>query len=175
MQLIPPRPLVHRPWHPSLVQIGGRRKWAGRLVMPMTTRCFCNCHFEHSSRAACEHCYPLVLFCGSRTWNDQRHVDTIMAQLLNLFNGRFRVIQGGAFGADNQAWLAAKKLNVPVETVKPDWSRFGSRAGFIRNVTMLEKKPQYVIALWNGISRGTQHTIERAVNVYRIPTLIVRA
>jgi hypothetical protein len=136
--------------------------------------CRCVCHAEHFSRAACGHCYPLVLFCGSRTWNDQRRTDELMTRLYNLLNGRFHVIQGGAKGADNQAWLAAKKLNVPVTTEEPDWTRYGTRAGFIRNVTMLEKKPQYVIALWDAHSRGTKHTIERAINLYRIPTMIVR-
>lgn len=135
--------------------------------------CRCVCHAPHFSRAACPHCYPLVLFCGSRAWNDQRRTDGVMQWLFDLFRGRFHVIQGGAKGADSQAWLAAKKLNISVATEEPDWSRYGTRAGFIRNVTMLEKKPQYVIALWDGKSRGTRHTVERAINVYRIPTMIV--
>lgn len=137
--------------------------------------CRCVCHAEHFSRAACSHCYPLVLFCGSRTWNDQRGTDELMVHLSGLFKGRFHVIQGGAFGADNQAWFAAKKLNVPVETMRPDWERFGKRAGFLRNAAMLEKGPQYVVALWDGKSRGTAHTIDLAVNRYRIPTVIVRS
>lgn len=136
--------------------------------------CHCVCHSTYSSRAACSHCYPLVLFCGSRTWDNQRRVDELMTQLFNLFSGRFHVVQGGAFGADNQAWLAAKKLNVAVATEKPDWTKYGKRAGFLRNITMLEKPPQYIVALWDGHSRGTLHTIERAVNLYRIPVVIIR-
>lgn len=140
----------------------------------MTTVCRCTCHAEHFSRAACEHCYPLVLFCGSRTWVDQLCADEVMQRLFILFKGRFHVLQGGAFGADNRAWFAAKKLNVAVDTLRADWSKYGKRAGYFRNIQMLERKPQYVIALWDGVSRGTLHTIERAVNLYRIPTLIIR-
>jgi hypothetical protein len=136
--------------------------------------CRCACHAEHFSRAACEHCYPLVLFCGSRMWNDQRRTDGIMRHLSNLFRGRFHVIQGGAKGADDQAWLAARKLGVPVATDSANWERDGRRAGVLRNIRMLEKKPQFVVALWDGMSRGTFHTIQHAVEVYRIPTLIVR-
>lgn len=138
-------------------------------------KCRCVCHAPHFSRAACPHCYPLVLFCGSRAWDDQPRTDRLMEHLFNLFGGRFHVIQGGAKGADDQAWLAAKKLNVHVTTEKADWQKDGRRAGIFRNIRMLEKKPQYVVALWDGMSRGAFHTIERAVNLYRIPTMIVRA
>lgn len=97
-----------------------------------------------------------------------------MAHLHRRFNGRFHVIQGGAKGADDQAWLAAKKLNVPVTTERPDWGKFGRRAGIMRNVRMLETPPQFVVALWDGMSRGTYHTIDNAINVYRIPTIVFR-
>lgn len=97
-----------------------------------------------------------------------------MNYLYVIFQGRFHIIQGGARGADKGAHLAAWKLGVPSTPVKPDWAKYGKRAGFFRNITMLEKKPQYVVALWDGSSRGTLHTIERAVNFYRIPTMIVR-
>lgn len=137
--------------------------------------CRCVCHAEHFSRAACPHCYPLVLFCGSRSWNDQPRTDQIMLRLFDLLRGRFHVIQGGAKGADDQAWMAAKKLCVVVTTDHADWKKDGKRAGIARNIRMLDKQPQYVIALWDGMSRGTYHTIDHAINVYRIPTLIVRS
>jgi hypothetical protein len=114
-----------------------------------------------------------VLFCGSRSWDSQRRADEIMQQLFDLFRGRFHVIQGGASGADDKAWLAAKKLGIPVKTENVDWRRFGKRAGVLRNVAMLDKQPQYVVALWDGQSKGTLHTIEQAINIYRIPTMIV--
>lgn len=137
--------------------------------------CRCTCHAAHFSRAACPHCYPLVLFCGSRTWADQRRTDSIMERLFSLFAGRFHVIQGGAPGADDCSWLAAKKLNVPVETERANWRRDGRRAGILRNIRMLDRQPQYVVALWDGMSRGTYYTIDHAINVYRIPTMVVRA
>lgn len=97
-----------------------------------------------------------------------------MDQLYVLFSGRFHIIQGGAKGADDCARLAAWKLNIPNTTEKADWDTYGKRAGIFRNLKMLDRNPQYVIALWDGSSRGTFHTIERAVNLYRIPTMIVR-
>lgn len=135
--------------------------------------CRCSCHAPHFSRAACPHCYPLVLFCGSRTWTDQRVADKLMARLYRLFQGRFWVMQGGAAGGDNAAWFAAKKLNVFVATETPNWKKYGRRAGLFRNLKMLEKPPQYVVALWDGRSRGTLHTIENAVSCYRIPTMVI--
>lgn len=136
--------------------------------------CYCTCHSKYASRSTCLHCYPLVLFCGSRAWSNQWWVDLLMVHLYILFSGRFHIMQGGARGADDCARLAAWKLNVANTTEKADWATYGKRAGIFRNLKMLESGPQYVVALWDGSSRGTFHTIERAVNLYRIPTIIIR-
>lgn len=116
----------------------------------------------------------LVLCCGSRNWSDWTVIKLTLYRMM-LAVGFFRVLHGGARGADSISGGAAQQLNLDVDVVRPDWSRYGTAAGFIRNVTMLERRPDYVIAFWDGRSRGTLHTIQKAVNVYRIPTIIVRS
>lgn len=96
-----------------------------------------------------------------------------MAQLYQLLNGSFMVIHGGAKGADDAAWFAAKKLGIHAQVERPDWGLYGRRAGALRNLSMLEKKPALVVALWDGHSKGTKHTIDNAVNRFRIPTVII--
>ncbi len=98
-----------------------------------------------------------------------------MQHLWDLFGGRFHVLHGGARGADDQAWLAAQKLNITTIAERPDWKKHGNHAGLIRNIKMLEWPPQFVVALWDGMSRGTYHTIDHAVRVYRIPTIVFNA
>ena len=43
-----------------------------------------------------------------------------------------------------------------------DWDTYGKQAGFIRNIQMLDEKPDLVIAFQKNASRGTQHTINEA-------------
>lgn len=116
----------------------------------------------------------LVLCCGSRDWSQRPLVQQTLSRLLAAANQRFRVLHGGATGADRVSGIAADALGLDVEVMRADWNKYGKRAGFIRNTMMLERRPDYVIAFWDGCSRGTLDTIDKAVNTYRIPTIIVR-
>jgi predicted Rossmann fold nucleotide-binding protein DprA/Smf involved in DNA uptake len=40
-----------------------------------------------------------------------------------------------------------------------DWDRYGKRAGFMRNCVMVGTA-QAVIAIWDGVSSGTKHSID---------------
>lgn len=117
---------------------------------------------------------PLVLCCGSRSRYVWPAVKRTLARLASLI-GPFTVLHGGARNADSDSGAVARILGLsePV-VIRPDWKRLGKRAGMFRNTAMLEKSPDYVIAFWDGVSRGTLDTIQKAVNVYRIPTIIVR-
>lgn len=117
----------------------------------------------------------VVLCCGSRNWSDFLKTRKVIASLLSAINHRFTVLHGGAAGADSLSGMAAHLLGLEIEIMRPDWSKHGRRAGMLRNTTMLERKPDYVIAFWDGVSRGTLDTIQKAVNVYRIPMIIVRS
>ena len=96
--------------------------------------------------------------CGSRAWE---HPTWIGRRLADLLRGS-EVIHGGARGADTYAGLYARALGF-TETVFPaDWRGKGKRAGIIRNLEMLDQKPDLVIAFWVGASTGTHHTITEA-------------
>lgn len=115
-----------------------------------------------------------ILCCGSRNWSDWAIIKSTLYRMM-LAVGFFRVLHGGARGADSDSGAAARILGLEVDVVRPDWAKYGKRAGMLRNTAMLEREPDYVIAFWDGVSRGTLDTIQKAVNVYRIPTIIVRS
>lgn len=115
-----------------------------------------------------------VLCCGSRSWTEWFRIKKTLYRLA-LPLGKFTVLHGGAGGADYWSGKMARLLGLPVEVMRPNWAKYGKRAGMLRNTQMLERKPNYVIAFWDGVSRGTLDTIQKAVNVYRIPTIIVRS
>ena len=68
------------------------------------------------------------------------------------------LIQGGAKGVDSIAKEYCKDYEHHIE-IKPDWDKFGKRAGFIRNEEMV-KEADEVLLLWDGESHGTKNDIE---------------
>lgn len=115
-----------------------------------------------------------ILFCGSRTWPHYTAVRNEMTRLRARI-GDFTVLHGGARGADTYADLSANVLGIPRKEVLPDYKRYsGWTAPRIRNTEMLDMQPEMVIAFLDGYSTGTLDCITKAVNNYRIPTIIRR-
>lgn len=115
-----------------------------------------------------------VMVTGSRTWADRdelaRQLETVRQKLLEeheLETASFKLVHGGARGADFLAAQRAHALNWPVQSfalTNEDWRRDGRRAGVLRNERMLqETRPHAVLALrWDGASRGTDDAVKRA-------------
>jgi hypothetical protein len=72
------------------------------------------------------------------------------------------IVHGGARGADRMAGELAHALGLQERVMLPDWNSYGHRAGFIRNLAMLDLDPERVLAFWDGASTGTGHTIAEA-------------
>jgi len=71
-------------------------------------------------------------------------------------------MHGGARGVDRLAARYADQLGHLVEEYEADWETHGKKAGIMRNLAMLDQRPDLVIAFWDGESRGTKHTIDEA-------------
>jgi len=82
------------------------------------------------------------------------------------------VVSGGARGVDRLGEQWARKNGVEIRQFLPDWNANGKGAGFIRNDLMV-KHSDAAIILWDGKSRGTKHTLARAVTK-GIPIHLVR-
>ncbi len=108
---------------------------------------------------------------GSRTFNDydllKRKLDVIHEKKVITC-----IISGGAKGADSLAEKWSKENSIETLIFKPDWDKYGKRAGFLRNEDII-KSSDAVIAFWDGISHGTKHDIDLAKK-YNKPCLIVK-
>lgn len=91
---------------------------------------------------------------GSRTFNDYAFLKSVCRQY-----DITAVISGGAIGADSLGEQYAQEMNIPTTIFKPDWDKYGRRAGVIRNKDIIENA-DIVIAFWDGVSRGTGHSIK---------------
>lgn len=81
------------------------------------------------------------------------------------------IISGGANGADSLAEKFADEYKLEKEIYKPEWDKYGKSAGFIRNQTIVDNCDM-VLAFWDGESRGTADTIEKAKKAKK-PTFII--
>lgn len=103
-----------------------------------------------------------VLVCGSREFDDYGLLEDILNNTWRA-DGEFIIIHGCAKGADSLADKYATQYDNPVEKYPADWTKYGRKAGPIRNEQMLQEgKPDLVIAFPRGESRGTRHMMRIA-------------
>lgn len=102
-----------------------------------------------------------VLVCGSRDWTDYEAIDRRLSGLPGEHE-EIAIIHGAAPGADLMAARAALRWGFEPIAFPADWLTKGKRAGILRNLQMLDERPDLVIAFQRNGSRGTQHTIDEA-------------
>lgn len=118
---------------------------------------------------------PLVLFTGSRDWDEWHTIEEVLDQLL-ISVGPFKLLHGGAKGLDSMADKLARKKGIDVEVIRPNYNRYYAKvAPKMRNLEMLDHKPDVVVGFWTGEKGGTTHCLNFAINVYRIPTMVITA
>lgn len=81
------------------------------------------------------------------------------------------IISGGARGADTLADEACNYFGLDIQIFYPNWEEEGKSAGLNRN-TQIVNACDMVLAFWDGKSRGTADTIEKAKRAKK-PTFIV--
>jgi hypothetical protein len=112
-----------------------------------------------------------IVGAGSREWTDAGHVYRVLAEYASESP---IVAHGTARGADRLIDQAALALGYQVLPFAAHWSRYGKRAGIIRNREMLDTvHPDLVIVFWDGKSRGTADLLAAAYDRY-IPCRIER-
>lgn len=91
----------------------------------------------------------------------------VVAYILDWYKSEITsVIHGGAKGVDSLAYQWAQKHQILVTVVLPDWQAHGKAADPIRNRTIVEHAEK-VIAIWDGVSKGTKGTIDYARRICR--------
>lgn len=114
---------------------------------------------------------------GGRDFNNEELMSEYVAMFMRNYQEdemeipNIEIISGGAKGADSLGAKLALVWGVPVTVFKPEWDKYGKSAGFLRNQTIVDNC-DIVLAFWDGMSRGTADTIEKAKRS-RKPTFIV--
>jgi predicted Rossmann fold nucleotide-binding protein DprA/Smf involved in DNA uptake len=99
-----------------------------------------------------------VLICGSRGISEP----AVVAQAVEQSGMKpTHIVSGGARGVDALARSYARSRGIEFTEYVADWDRYGKRAGFMRNCVMVGAADA-VIAVWDGESPGTKHSIDYA-------------
>ncbi|MDR1240389.1 MAG: hypothetical protein LBK29_00700 [Oscillospiraceae bacterium] len=69
------------------------------------------------------------------------------------------IVSGGALGIDTAAENFAREHNLPIRIFKPNYFAFGKIAPILRNKQIV-KAADRILAIWDGKSKGTFHTIK---------------
>ena len=86
------------------------------------------------------------------------------------------LVSGGAKGVDSWAeewWREDHHGESNIQIFKPNWDVHGNRAGAIRNQQIVDAA-DYIVAFWDGKSKGTKITIDMALKAGKPLDLYVR-
>lgn len=100
-----------------------------------------------------------VLITGGRDFQEHDWLFNGL-EFLNMMYPIGEIIEGGASGADCLAANWARWKQVKLTTVEAEWTKYGKRAGMIRNCSMADLNPDLVLATPGG--RGTAHMVGEA-------------
>ena len=108
-----------------------------------------------------------VAIVGSRGFTDQEAVFEVLDDLAARGKMNGGLVSGGAKGPDSFAANWHKEVVeggdgglTPFKEILPDWSK-GKGAALARNSKIVEES-DYVVAFWDGVSKGTKDTIDKA-------------
>lgn len=98
-----------------------------------------------------------IAIVGSREYSKMKDVSDFVYSLPRDTT----IVSGGARGVDQAAERAARRRGMNVKIFLANWDKFGRKAGYLRNVEIVEASDR-VVAFWDGFSNGTKHTINIA-------------
>jgi hypothetical protein len=99
-----------------------------------------------------------VIVAGSRDIVDYEIVKSAIVSSGFQIN---EIVSGGARGVDTLGERYAKENNILFVVFPANWDLYGKKAGYLRNAEMA-KYANGLIAVWDGVSKGTGHMIDLA-------------
>jgi hypothetical protein len=109
-----------------------------------------------------------VLFCGSReignglALREAARVIKLELDRLNYTNDI--VVHGGAKGIDTLVDTLARGRGFLPRIVTPNYRLWPGRVAPLKRDQEMVDQSDYVVAIWNGVSKGTKYTVNLAID-----------
>lgn len=106
-----------------------------------------------------------VLVSGDRNWANYDAVENAFSEVEKQYGSNIELMHGNCYGLDMMASAEAHLRKWKVFSRPADWSKYGKRAGPIRNGAMLtEHQPELLIVFHDDIenSKGTKNMLTQA-------------
>ena len=114
---------------------------------------------------------PLVVFSGGQEWHDWGQLFDKLDQIKARYPHMTLCSTAQRKGADAIAAAWASSRNVPLVAFAPETSRYGKRAGFVRNEKLAGMRPvEAVVCQGSGIQSNLLDTLKKA----NVPTSAFR-
>lgn len=105
---------------------------------------------------------------GSRRRNGAPDMKAIEEVLLTNYEDGDRIVSGGCpVGADCFAEYLAKKHQIPILIHYAKWSKYGNRAGFVRNNDIARDADLLIACVAEDRKGGTEDTIQKFLNLFQ--------
>ncbi len=107
-----------------------------------------------------------IVICGCRNFCDKSTIAEFVDKCLEgkIANCEIHILSGHCTGVDTIAEEYAKERGFSLTVYPADWIKYGKAAGPKRNMQMA-KEADFVIAFWNGTSKGTKNMIDTAAKL----------
>ena len=112
-----------------------------------------------------------LIVAGSREFENYAIVERSINQFIQTYGPIREIVSGTARGADQLGERYAKKHNIALKQFPANWDLYGKSAGYRRNEQMA-KYANACLVFWDGISRGTMHMRDLAIENH-LPTVII--
>lgn len=99
-----------------------------------------------------------VIIAGSRTITDKYTVIEGLLKAGYTAQHISEIVSGTARGVDSLGEEIGRDYRIPIKQFPADWDTYGKSAGYRRNAEMA-KYADSLVAIWDGVSRGTRHMI----------------
>ena len=101
-----------------------------------------------------------VAVVGCRDFTDYWYLKYKLDFIFQTHNTN-KILSGGAQGTDSLACTYAQEHGYEFVEYPADWQQYGKKAGPIRNEQLVGDS-DFVVAFWDGKSRGTKNSIDIA-------------
>ena len=116
-----------------------------------------------------------VIIAGGRDFDNYDLLANTISDFEKEHGKITEVVSGTARGADILGESYANINNIAIKKFYPDWDNLGKRAGYVRNTEMAayaKRNDGFLIAFWDGKSKGTKHMIDYAKKI-KLNTIVI--